>query len=265
MNLGGKPPAGAERPEPGFVGSPSLPSAGAPRRGRRGGASKPKPALLEYMEKRLASAKEHVATVTVTASVAGARIAVDGQAVEEKLVFLDPGSHSFEAQAEGYRPAGRTLELGAGTEREVALQLVAIETGPVEDPPNGSGGSGEGEDSGAEPWVLAVGYGTAGVLLVGGIVFTALANGKAGEGEDELARLTADRSAPCCEELDAIRDQQDAFSNVALWSFIGAGALATATTVYWLVTGSGDSLAATLGPQPLVGADGVGLGWSGRW
>ena len=46
-------------------------------------------------------------------------------------------------------------------------------------------------DAGAEPWVLGVGYGAAGLALVGGIVFTAVANGKASDAEAEAgARIS---------------------------------------------------------------------------
>ncbi|MBI4706151.1 MAG: tetratricopeptide repeat protein [Deltaproteobacteria bacterium] len=203
-------------------------------------------------------ARAQIAVVRVQVGERGATVLVDGKAVGTSPtggeLFLDAGEHRFEADKDGARSAPVVRVLGKGSIDVVVLGALGE-----------GGGSGSGRGGGAEPWVLAVGYGGAAAAVVGAVVFTALANARASDAEAELAALQSSPSAPCCDELRDLRQEQQIFANAALWSFVGSGALAAGTTVYVLVAGAGGSRGASLGPRWWVGGHGAGLGLNGRW
>jgi hypothetical protein len=111
---------------------------------------------------------------------------------------------------------------------------------------------------------------TTGALL--GVLFTVAANTKSAEAEsvgDDLRTRSGEGScshpsaadAADCDGLLELREEQDALANVAIWSFIAAGAFAVGTGVYalWPTSGGGRDPGARVRVAPLVSARGSGL------
>lgn len=222
-------------------------------------------------------------------------------------VFVEAGKKStLSAQKDGYRAATAEVDVAAGASAEVALTLEAERAaasaggvGAAAAPasggvgpgggPTGEGGAlggpvgGEGGgDAGAagaglvdghrripRTPILIAGGATAGAALVTGVVLTIVANGKAGDAEEQRAALTGGGAAsacatatPACEALRSSLDGAEAFSNAAFWSFVGAGAVGAATVVFGVVTrGRAPSVAAATVVTPGGGAVVV----RGRW
>ncbi|HZO15846.1 MAG TPA: PEGA domain-containing protein [Polyangiaceae bacterium] len=139
-------------------------------------ASKLKPLNADdaqHASDQLKKVMEHVAVVTVTSRVAGARVSID-EGAERPLpatVRVDPGNHNFVVSAAGHEDASATPELGAGERITLTLDpkrrprrarpLPQPEPEPVED---------EGGTFGWFPGQGVVGLVTAGVgLALGGV------------------------------------------------------------------------------------------------
>jgi tRNA (guanosine-2'-O-)-methyltransferase len=77
----------------------------------------------EHARSQLKKVLEHVAVVTVTSRVAGARVSIDSGPQREvpATVRLEPGEHSFVVTARGLEPASETQELGAGERTTLTL------------------------------------------------------------------------------------------------------------------------------------------------
>lgn len=95
---------------------------------------------------------------------------------------------------------------------------------------------------------------------------------KAGEADGVLANLKSDtgRGSPClapkadgCDELYALRREQDAFGNAAFWMLVAGGVAGAGTFVYGLVTapksGAPPAPKAALTPVVAPGLTGVVL------
>jgi tetratricopeptide (TPR) repeat protein len=81
----------------------------------------------------------NAARVVVTTEPPGALLVVDGEergpTPLERPIFLEPGTHRFEARLEGYAPAEIVRDLEGGSEREVVLVLPEIVDEPAVPPP----------------------------------------------------------------------------------------------------------------------------------
>jgi len=80
-------------------------------------------------EQRLEQCKSHLIGVRVTVNVPGATVLLDGvelgRAPLPEEIWLEPGSHSLEAQSLGYTGARRDFSASLGESREVSLALGA--------------------------------------------------------------------------------------------------------------------------------------------
>jgi hypothetical protein len=238
-----------------------------------------KAALRERLQKRFAEAREQVGVLRAKVDVAGAVITVDGREVGRSPlsneVFVDPGSHSVEAQLAGYELARKTIEVPKGAAGDVVLSLVK-KSAPPPPPPPPSASSSIGTinpppapGGPSKPIVIAGGAG-AGAALVAGVVFAVLANGKASSAREATQALvgTGGTSAcaqpsEACQQIAGTLESWTTFKNAAVGSFIGAGALGAATVVYALVAKNPPPTAVRA--TPVVTATGGALMISGTW
>lgn len=244
---------------------------------------------------RLAAArkalKKRVPTLTVTlpAGAAGAKLSVDGQAMARSVVGqpmpLDPGQHSVEVDADGYKPFHATVTLAEGDRKTTAAKLEKIEAAtpatapaPAAPPTADTGGTHR-----AFPLRTAVLIGEGAVTLAGlgvGIGFTVARGNASSRADSAQAAIDQKTGKPgdpsactnaspdvqtSCDALKSALSDKDNDGRIATVGFIGAGVGAAATIVTWLVwkpAAREHALAVTL--QPVAGGGMLG-GVSGRF
>ncbi|AKT42398.1 PEGA domain-containing protein [Chondromyces crocatus] len=203
----------------------------------------------------LGEAKQKIGTLIVKVDREGAEVLVDGRVVGQaplmREIFVDAGKHTLEARLGKEAAEPETVELKAGESRQIALRVVprAVEpkTLPKTPPPVAEG------EGGPKTWVLIAGGAAAGVGVIAGASLTVWANS-----------VDPD-SVTGQEKADAIA-QQAYISNTALWTFVGAGAVAGATVVYALVAPrKQETRASAWRLVPAVGTRDAGMWLSGSW
>ncbi len=213
----------------------------------------------QTLMERLAEAKRSIGVLTITASVAGATISVDGAAVGKAPLtgplFLDPGPHEVTAKMEGYDDARVSVRLTAGDSTAVELPLVAAGTG--------------NRAPAAEPlpvWPAFVLGGLGAVGLGMGVGFLVMSEGAKAEIED-----SACRDATCGAAFQDQVDTYDLGRNVAVPSFIVGGVGAVGAVIYGVLVAAGGGSSSEPGPAPrvafapILGAGLVGLTVGGAW
>lgn len=228
-----------------------------------------------------------IGRVTLLELPAGAEVKLDGVAVGRAPLpgplFVEAGSHVIDARLDEYTPKTHPVQVNAGEALEVKLQMekvappppplplpiataapTATTPNPITPPP----------DRRPNRAILIAGGSTAGAALVAGVVFAALAKGKAGSAADKrTAIVKAGGSAACgspsssCQDLHDLMQTQATFGNVAAWSFIGAGALGAGTVIYALVAPRAAKAAdvPVVPVVPVVTPKSAGLAVGGRW
>ncbi|MGK3991150.1 tetratricopeptide repeat protein [Sorangium sp. So ce136] len=175
-------------------------------------------------------------------------LTLDGERVAPSApVERDPGEHTLSATAPGRVPATKTIRLSEGAKERVTLDL-APAAAAVTAPPAGHATRDAGSD--VKTAALIGGGVAAGALTLAGVVFTLVANGEASDARQQrsVVRAMAGDDVDCanpagsyqtqqCSKLSALVGDKYLFSNLAVWSFIGAGASAAGTLgYYWLAT-----------------------------
>jgi PEGA domain len=240
--------------------------------------------------KRLDEVKKQVGTLNVSTSAPGADVSLDGATIARSPLdlplFVDPGPHALVAKLAGFDDARVEVNIGRGQTQDVSLPLVKLASslsqgsgstsasgsssvGPLQ----GSGNKDAPTSVGPNKAVLVAGGATAGAALVAGVVFTVLANGKAAEANARLQLLEPSGPRACvsaaaeCRQIDSDWRARDAFSNVALFSFIGAGVLAAGTIVYGLTSPRRPTKGehARFEALPIVVRTGSGIVIRGAW
>lgn len=227
---------------------------------------------LATVKKLFDEARSQVGALSVKANVEGAEVLVDGRAVGrtplEDEVFVEPGSRTIEAKLAGYEAARANVQVTKGLSQQVTLTLTASPppsgaaqkpappSAAVQDappvspsgsapvpPPNGLTNTSP-LGNGPYKTVLIAGGSLAGATLISGIVLTVLANGKASDARVKRLRLVHQHGPAACTGEDvpaqcqSLADADEAratLSNAALWTYVGAGALAIGTVVVALV------------------------------
>ena len=217
-------------------------------------------------------------TIQVPDSVAatpGLVIGRDGVVIERAqwgmATPVDAGEHRIIARAPGKAPWFTEVQVeGEGTKLVVSIGMLteAQDSPDTVTPPSASNRGGGGPN----PILLGVGYGSTALAVIGGIVFTVVSNGKARDAEDRIATLKfGNGEQPCrvstlgCDETLALREDQGAFANAAAWTFIGAGALGIATTIYALAAPSSSTPAGRLRAAPVIAGGGPGIVIATDW
>ncbi|WP_438027953.1 PEGA domain-containing protein [Sorangium sp. So ce233] len=229
-------------------------------------------------EASLQEARTQVAAVTVRVAPDGAEVTVDGTSVGRAPladpVFLDPGRHEVGAKLDGYVPQAQPVAAAAGGTETVVLELKRVpaldakRAGAGPDVPPAPGVS---RDGGRTAVLVGGGIAT-GVGAAAGVLFTVLANNRAGEAERLKNELTTGgrngctdtpRPAACMQQSEAL-DESALYSNVAFWSFVGAGTVGLGTLLYGVVSGPSEP-EARVRVTPTVGIHDVGLSVGGAF
>lgn len=209
--------------------------------------------------------------------------------LDERAIFLsvpvprDPGDHTLVVRAPGYHPLTKTIRLVVGAKERIEISRAAfIPLSTAEQPKTGrvpspsvSGLSAPSLSSVSIPpldnvrtAVLVGGWIAAGSGLAAGVVFTLLANGRAGDAEGLRQELIAESNGyaqcpdlnplKCAELKDTVLTKVD-LSNAAFWSFVAGGAIGAGTLVYGLVTMRPTESRPIVQVVPLLGTGASGL------
>ncbi|WP_437637781.1 tetratricopeptide repeat protein [Sorangium sp. So ce854] len=189
--------------------------------------------------------------VAVTGAAPGAvELTLDGERVAPAApVERDPGEHTVSATAPGQAPVTRTIRLSEGSRERVTLDLAPAPVAAAVTVPS-SGDAARSAGSDVKTAALIGGGAVAGAGALAGLVFTLVANGKASDARQQRSVVDAMEGGTVncmfpdgayqtqqCSKLSALVDDKYLFSNLALWSFIGAGVSAVGTLgYYWLAT-----------------------------
>ncbi|WP_437939880.1 PEGA domain-containing protein [Sorangium sp. So ce341] len=223
-----------------------------------------------------AQARAEVGAVVVSANVPGAKVLVDGSPVGTTPlvdpVFVEPGPHTITVQHDGHAPESSAVDVARGGEIQRAFELEKLvvrappEPAPAPPPPP------DVAERSSAPIVAGASVAAAGVIA--GVVFTLVANAKASSARELHATIKGmnvnDGGVNCtnpagteqtqqCDRLSELVDGRDLFSNLALWSFVGGGAVAVGTLGYWLASPSTPPEKRHVRVVPLVAPGGGGI------
>lgn len=208
----------------------------------------------------LEEAKSKVGTIRLRLNVSGARVTLDGAAVDPDEVadelFVDPGRHSLVASHEGHQDARAIFNAAAGSSRDVTLTLAPMEAPRRSIVPGVVMGSAAGV-------ALATGIG----LLVGG------ANKRADARDVSTSIQNAKHSCVSgaanfdsrCASLNDTANSAGTFHNAGVGLLVGAGALAAGTVAYLLWPAPMPSRTGSVRAAPMVSATSAGLVPSGSF
>ena len=199
--------------------------------------AKGKPETREALEARFEKAKKLACAVRVKVE-AGAEVLVDGRSVGTAPladeVFVEAGSHAFEARMRDRKDGKTTLVAVAGSRSEVSLSLAPLPK--IQAPPAASSSSGL-----ASKWPLpGLVMGAAGVVAMGvGGAFVGMAEKNHTDATALRDRLAAGRvscatASPDCTALHNLTSQADTFGNTGIGLLIGGGVTAAAGVAYVL-------------------------------
>ncbi|WP_437929605.1 hypothetical protein WMF37_10135 [Sorangium sp. So ce291] len=189
--------------------------------------------------------------IAVTGAAPGAvELTLDRERVVQTTPLeRDPGEHTVVATVRGQTPVTKTIRVSEGERARVTLDLTpAPAAAAVTTPP--SARATRSAENDVKMAALIGGGVAAGAGTLAGVVFTLVANGKASDARQQWSAVGAPdgRADECtnsagghqtqqCSKLSALVDDKYLFSNLALWSFIGAGASALGTLgYYWRAT-----------------------------
>lgn len=168
---------------------------------------------------------------TITVKVNGKVV----PAVQWPKLEIDPGEHTFEAEAQGYAPSTKNVIVPEGARTEVVLTVTPIRPAAPPIVP----------EAPLPMWPAYVGVGVGGAGLIAGIVTGALHLSKV---RDLESRCRPDDRCPASDADDAATAQT--FATVSTITFIVGGTLAAAGIAYGIVVLTSDDGTATarLGP-----------------
>jgi tetratricopeptide (TPR) repeat protein len=79
----------------------------------------------------LSKAQSYVGRLTLVTDPVQAKLVIDGRAIRERALQLDPGAHVIVASARGFRSRELTITILGGSEQTVQLPLVALDLEPA--------------------------------------------------------------------------------------------------------------------------------------
>ncbi|KYF87589.1 hypothetical protein BE17_06990 [Sorangium cellulosum] len=225
--------------------------------------------LKPTAEQRLAESRAQVGAVTVTVSIAGGEVLVDGKPVGraplEGEVFVDPGEHRVEARLPGYETASQMVTVGKGGTAAVTLALVlmrseaqagspsATETAGASAPGAGAVGPVAGQPAvPVEPqpvpekrsWVPVIALGAASVVGLGVGIGMTVAGSNVLDDVHVQRQAIRDAGGQCakppaafvdrCAKLNSAGERVDTLGHVAGAAYVASGVLAAAALTYAL-------------------------------
>ncbi len=215
------------------------------------------PEQTDALKRMLKEAQAQIGTLRVTVNFPGAQVFVDGRAVDapSSEVFVEPGARTVEARLAGYDPARRTLDVRAGASEAVDLMLVAPKRSVV-------------------PGALL--GGVAGAALVAGIGVFAAGRSKLSSAQGLYDTISKARNScvtgasnydPRCGDLQSTASTSNALQRAGVGLWIGAGAAAAGTLLYFTLpsSGPGKPSSDTLKVAPALSPAATGLVLSGTF
>lgn len=241
----------------------------------------------KHVEGLLAQTKKKVAELDITLKPDTASLTIDGTAIDRDTgatVFVEPGSHSLQATADGFDTLSKTVSAAKGSQQTVELELVKTAAADPQDagagamPASGLANTPApppkpGHDTPAVPpdttkpplWPVWVGSGVAVVGLGLGIGFRLAASSKQDDADRMRATLKAaggcgagTPNGTACAQLKDANATVDSDKNISTGAFIGAGVGAVFSIGYLIWRGSrGHSSSSGATPTVIVGRRGV--------
>jgi hypothetical protein len=242
------------------------------------------PRDAEHAEDQLKKAMSHVGVVSVTSSVDGAMVAVDGgpSRVVPARILLEPGPHQFVVTARRHDHAESEETIGAGEEVNISLDPTPLAAGEEPKPLPKPKPKPEPEEESGSVFGWFPGQGTVGLIVAGvGVVAggIGLGVGLSGASLESAVQENIDvhnqnydascstNTQLCNGDIQLINgdgeraaDLQDAGLVTGL---IGVGLFAVGATLFLMSEdspfapaddGEGDSLSMMCGPSPMGGA-----------
>jgi tetratricopeptide (TPR) repeat protein len=246
-----------------------------------------KPDLRTSLSHDLGEAKKHVAALMLLPSPDNADVAVDGRGIDwddaVHEVYVEPGPHDIGATLNGYAPAHQRVDAKAGETLNVTIALAPLPSEPAPLPPRMPESPAEpaprralDAPTGPNIVLLSAGAATTALGVTIGIAYAMRAGESSGyaasidnvlraSGGSGACNLPANANA--CATLDTVLRDQSTSSNVAVWSFVGAGAVALGTAAYgvWPRARGTSRGAVRLLPEPIVTTTARGIVVRGEW
>lgn len=242
----------------------------------------------DKMQSALADTRAKVGTITMKAKSGG--VEVDGVEIVDMAtgqsymtpltdpIFVNPGKASFRIRREGYESQEKVIDLAAGGETSVDIELVR--------PANYGRPAGTATASGAPvgpapvprsklPGFVVGGIGVASMLIGGALV--GIASGQGGGlrnkvPKDAAGNPTCNRTAvsgedPTCADLRATAQSASAMGNAGIGVLVGGTLFAAAGVIYLLIPASAEPAESAQSSKlvPVVGSQGGGLVWTGSF
>lgn len=246
-------------------------------------APKEETAQRRKLEAAFAQMQAHVGTVTITVDVEGADVLVDeiviGKSPLADPVFANPGRHRIRARGRQSSSKEEVVDVAPGSTQAIPLRLEALAAGSAATLVAQTDGSSDARTpqpmpkTGAHPSPAVLIAGTA-LSLAGlglGIGLATTSTRRADDADDKVDELrqsgesnACGRQPAACADIDRDRRARDTLATGATVSFVLAGAVATGTVVYGLVTRRSTSTA-ELHVMPAVGTRQGGVVVLGRW
>jgi hypothetical protein len=191
----------------------------------------------DVLEKALETVREHLGALVVHASAPDAEVIVDdaaeGARVTAEPVRVVAGTRTIQVRAPGREPVSRTVDVPAGAQVEVSVELPPVSAASLATPPGDRAATVAPRRSSALAYVA---IGAAGFLTAAGIVAWGVHEHEASIYDDDSR----------CLQGTATRDQQcggrareaDVALGVELGAFAGAAAAATYAIVRLASTGA---------------------------
>jgi tetratricopeptide (TPR) repeat protein len=211
-------------------------------------------------EKQLEECRRHLGSIEVSVDTPGATVLLDGKALGPAPlrvpIWVEPGMHAVSARLNDELVKEQQVSVAAGEVRSVALRFAGAESGsrPAEPAPAARVQADTTPDAG--------GVSGRTLFLIGGSVLTVAAAGigvgftlkgnaahddaealrnqivgpEAGAGSASLCSLPPSERPASCDDYLGKLDERDQARNIALGSFIAAGALGAGTVlgyVFW--------------------------------
>jgi len=177
------------------------------------------------------------------ADVSDVRVTFDGaplaSSLDGKPIDVDPGAHKLRFEHEGSAPVERDVVVKAGEKlREISVTFAAAEKAtPVVVAPVATSGGG---NTGRTVATVVLGV-LAGGALAGGVAFGLASQGDASTaaslrgGMPSTACTGAGASSSACQSLSSAVDAESRDATLGVVMYVGAGVLAAAAVVAWLV------------------------------
>lgn len=211
-------------------------------------------ALRERSVLALEQARTKVGTLAISVNQPSAEVHIDGALIGTAPFdgdrFVVPGRHRVEASLPGYQPASMMVEIRAGEQQEIVLELTPLAKPPSTLPAHEGVDSGKAqpsnESSALEPreMVLIGGIALTGVAAVTRVVFGLKSSSAADRADDLRAQVLTSSANGCgggqvarpaaCAKLEDTEDERTRASRVANISLGVAGVSALATAILYL-------------------------------